>query len=193
MKNSFLIKTIVLLSLLLPIICGAAETGPQDLKNLELAIELSRQALENGDPPFAAVLVGPDGKVMMTQKNLTQKTHNFIDHAELLLAQKASNSYDRKFLQKCTLYSSMEPCAMCATVIYFAGIGRLVYGATQADIYEILDHQGFFPRINISAREVMTRTSQPAEVIGPLLREQARRLLQDTRTKMLKNRLPTAQ
>ncbi len=191
MKNRFLSKITVLLVLLLPIICGAAETNPQDLKNLQFAIEFSRQALENGDPPFGAVLVGPDGKVLMTQKNMTQKTHNFIDHAELLLAQKASNSYDRKLLQKCTIYSSMEPCAMCATVIYFSGIGRLVYGATQADIYEILDPQGFFPRINISAREVLTRTSQPAEVVGPLLREQARQLLQDTHTKMLKNKLPT--
>ena len=52
-------------------------------------------------------------------------------HAERLLASRAARAHDLAFLARCTLYTSAEPCAMCAGAIYWAGIGRVVYGQTE--------------------------------------------------------------
>jgi tRNA(Arg) A34 adenosine deaminase TadA len=52
-------------------------------------------------------------------------------HAERLLATWASRAHDTEFLARCTLYTSAEPCAMCAGAIYWAGIGRVVFGQTE--------------------------------------------------------------
>ena len=57
-------------------------------------------------------------------------------HAERLLASRAARAYDLKFLARCTLYTSAEPCAMCAGAIYWAGIGRVVYGQTEKALKE---------------------------------------------------------
>jgi len=105
----------------------------RDLKFLGKSVRLSIQAKERGEHPFGALLVGPDGDVILTGFN-SFKEHKGAGHAETNLARDAASKFDPEFLRKCTLYTSIEPCAMCAATAYWAEIGTLVYGATEADL-----------------------------------------------------------
>ena len=78
-------------------------------------------------------------------------------HAETQVAEKASQQYSKDFLKDCTLYTTAEPCAMCAGAIYWAGIGRVVYGMSEKDL---LAHTGADPQnptFDLPCREVFAR------------------------------------
>ena len=83
----------------------------------------AREAAAHGHHPFGAVLVGPDDRVLMRQGNL-----DTVRHAETELARRAAAAYEPEFLWTYTLVSTGEPCSMCTGELYWANIGRLVYG-----------------------------------------------------------------
>ena len=83
------------------------------------------------------------------------------------VAEKASQQYSKEFLKDCTLYTTAEPCAMCAGAIYWAGIGRVVYGMSEKDL---LAHTGADPQnptFDLPCREVFARGQKEIEVVGP--------------------------
>jgi tRNA(Arg) A34 adenosine deaminase TadA len=81
-----------------------------------------------GEHPSGAVLVGPDGKVLLEERMLSNSQREDHGRAERILAGKARERYDSAFLLDCTLYSSAEPSVACAGAAYVAGIGRVVFG-----------------------------------------------------------------
>ena len=87
---------------------------------LRCAIDESRKARAAGNHPFACILVGPDGTVLMTQHNAYMPDHDMTGHAERVLMTRASTSLPKELLKDCTIYTSAEPCAMCAGAIYVA-------------------------------------------------------------------------
>jgi tRNA(Arg) A34 adenosine deaminase TadA len=93
------------------------------------AFDVARQAKERGDHPFGCVLISRSGEILMEQGNgFVSEGRDMTAHGERLMATRASKAYSPKFLAECTLYVSAEPCAMCSGAIYWAGIGRLVFG-----------------------------------------------------------------
>ncbi len=107
-------------------------TLEQDLEFLRRSFDVARRAREAGDHPFGAILVGPDGEILREQGNgYRAEGGDRTAHAERLLASWAARTWTSRYLQRCTLYSSAEPCAMCAGAIYWAGIGRVVYGQSE--------------------------------------------------------------
>ena len=82
-------------------------------------------------------------------------------HAERLLATWASKTYGADFLAGCTLYSSAEPCAMCSGAIYWAGIGRLVYGQSEKDLKAATGAHEENPTLDLPCRDRLRR--RPAE------------------------------
>lgn len=98
---------------------------------LRRAIEISKEAREAGNTPFGALLVNKEGEIIMEQGNIEITEKICTGHAEATLAARASHEYSREFLWDCTLYTTAEPCAMCAGAIYWANIGRVVYGMTE--------------------------------------------------------------
>ncbi len=123
------------------------------------AIELARQARDRGDHPFGALLVA-DRRVVASARNAVNTESDVTQHAELRLVSKASKTVDQETLGRCTLYTSTEPCPMCAGAIYWAGIPKVVYG---------------FPAASLTA---MTDGGHghPFEVQGPVLETQARQV-----------------
>ncbi|MDB5407956.1 MAG: CMP/dCMP deaminase zinc-binding, partial [Rhodospirillales bacterium] len=85
---------------------------------LRLSFAVARRAREHGNHPFGAILVGPDGAVLMEQENAYLPARDMTAHAERVLMSRASIAYDPKFLAGCTMYTSAEPCAMCAGSAY---------------------------------------------------------------------------
>lgn len=155
---------------------GAAPgTGRDDHHFLRQAFALAVEARLEGNNPFACLLVGGTGEVLMKQKNqgLVPVPGRAI-HAETDLAREASTRFSPALLGSCTLYTSAEPCAMCAGAIYWAGIGRVVFGITERELGTITGNHPDNPTLDLPCREVFAHGQHPVEVIGPLLLDEAR-------------------
>jgi tRNA(Arg) A34 adenosine deaminase TadA len=140
---------------------------------LRRAFDVARRAQEHGNHPFGAILVDPSGKVMIESENGFMPDRDMTGHAERLLATQASKQFGPKILAGCTLYTSAEPCAMCAGAIYWAGIGRVVYGMTEGALKTITGDHPENPTLDLPCRVVFAAGQRPVEVIGPLLEDEA--------------------
>jgi tRNA(Arg) A34 adenosine deaminase TadA len=139
----------------------------QEQEFIRLSIQLSQQAMMKGNQPFGACIV-KDGKVLLTAENEIHTSHDKTQHAERLLASRASQQFDEDTLAACTLYTSTEPCAMCAGAIYWAGIRRVVFSCSQEAFAAIAGKA-----LDIPCREVLSYANHPMEVIGPVLESEA--------------------
>jgi len=140
---------------------------------LRRAFAVAAQAREAGCHPFGAILVGPDGQILMEQQNAYLPDRDMTGHAERVLCTRASTTYEPALLRQCTLYSSAEPCAMCAGAIYWTGIGRVVFGMTEHDLKVITGDHPENPTLDLPCRIVFAAGPRKVEVIGPLLQDEA--------------------
>ena len=96
---------------------------------MRLALAAARRALLHGDVPVGAAVV-KDGVVISRAHNPPEKGADPTAHAEILAIRKAAKKLGSWRLDGCTLYVTLEPCAMCAGAIVLARLPRLVYGAS---------------------------------------------------------------
>ena len=144
-----------------------------DVTHLRRAFAVARRAQEHGNHPFGATLVGPDGDVLIEHENGYLPDRDMTAHAERLLATAASRTIAPQVLARCTLYSSAEPCAMCAGAIYWAGIGRVVYALSERRLKAITGGHAENPTLDLPCRTVFAAGQRAVEVIGPLLEDEA--------------------
>lgn len=140
-------------------------------RDRELLYETARIASEaraGGNHPFGALLADGKGNILMEQQNDVVTGHNDCGHAETLLLMRASKEYDRDFLATCTLYTSIEPCAMCSGALYWANVGRLVYGLTEQRLLEMTGDNPENPTFDLPCREVLARGQKDIVVVGPV-------------------------
>jgi len=145
-----------------------------DKTHLLAAIELARRARENGNHPFGALLVDARGVVVLEAENSVLTESDCTNHAELNLVRAASRMFDQASLRDCTLYTSTEPCAMCAGGIYWSGIGRVVFALSSASLMEMVDDPDREFELALSCREVFARGGRSVDVGGPHLEEAGR-------------------
>ncbi len=141
---------------------------------VRLAIDVARQARAAGNHPFGAILVGPDGTVLMQAGNSHADAGDRTAHAERVLMTQASRAYPADFLAGCTMYASAEPCAMCAGSAYWAGIGRVVYGLSERDLGKLIGPHPENLTMDLPCRIVLGAGQRTVEVAGPLLEDEAR-------------------
>lgn len=146
--------------------------GLDDHRLLRRSFAVARAARAAGDHPFGAVLVGPDGAVLMEQGNVAS-SRDRTAHAERVLMGRASQAHPPGFLRGCTMYASAEPCAMCAGAVYWAGVGRVVYGLGERALKAVTGHHPDNPTLDLPCRTVFAAGQRPTEVVGPLLEEEA--------------------
>jgi tRNA(Arg) A34 adenosine deaminase TadA len=146
-----------------------------DARHLRRAFALAAEARANGDNPFGCLLVGADGSLIGERRNegLRPRPVRTI-HAETELARAASREHTPNELHTATLYSSAEPCAMCAGTIYWAGIGRVVYGISEHELRAITGDHPDNPTLDLPCRTVFAAGQFRVEVVGPALVEEAR-------------------
>lgn len=145
-----------------------------DLPHLRAAIDLARQARARGNHPFGALLVGADGRVLFEAENTVATGRDITGHAELNLVRLAAQRLDRAALAGSTLYSSTEPCPMCAGAIYWAGIGRVVYALSEQGLLALTEHSPANDALLLPCREVFARGLREVAVRGPLIEEEGR-------------------
>ena len=135
------------------------------------AIEEARRAKRNGNPPFGAVLVDAEGTLLSRAGNTEGRTGDCTGHAETNLVRQATQQYAPDRLRQTTLYASTEPCAMCAGAVFWARIGRVVFGLRAERHYEMKGEGG--RKLRLSCEEVLARGNHEVEVIGPVIEDEA--------------------
>ncbi|ESX67762.1 MULTISPECIES: nucleoside deaminase [unclassified Mesorhizobium] len=150
---------------------------PYDERLLRQAFEVARKARDAGEHPFGSLLADKDGNVLREQPNAYKAGGgDRTAHAERLLASWAGMNFSLEKLASCTLYTSAEPCAMCSGTIYWAGIGRVVFGQSEHDLKASTGAHVENPTLDLPCRIVFEAGQRPTEVVGPLLADEAAQL-----------------
>lgn len=138
-----------------------------DRKLLERTIQISQTSRLAGNHPFGALLASADGTILIEAGN-SAATDRGTGHAELNVARQASRLYQAEFLAACTLVTSVEPCCMCAGGIYWAGIGRLVYGMTEKRLATLTGDNPENLTMNMPCTQVFEAGQRKVVVVGPV-------------------------
>jgi tRNA(adenine34) deaminase len=113
------------------------------------ALKEARKAFELDEVPVGAVIVS-NQRIIARGHNLTEQLNDVTAHAEMQAFTAASNFLGAKFLDECTLYVTIEPCAMCAGAAYWTRIGKIVYGARdEKKGYTLLKGQILHPKTEV--------------------------------------------
>lgn len=137
-----------------------------DLKYLRETIELAKASRDSGNHPFGAILIGPDDEVLLQSGN-TFKKDKGVGHAEANVARAASRLFEVDYLKNCTLYTSVEPCCMCAGACYWAGIGTVVYGMTEKRLAVITGDNPENLTLDMSCEKVFKAGQREVKTRGP--------------------------
>ena len=108
-----------------------------DEHHLRRAIELAAAARAAGDMPFGSLLVGPDGDVLREERNTVATGRDITAHPELKLARWAASELELDAARETTMYTSCEPCPMCAGAISRSGLGRVVFALSGKELGEL--------------------------------------------------------
>lgn len=139
---------------------------------LRKSYDVALRSLTHGNHPFGAILVDQHGQVLAEQENGFMPSRDGTAHAERLLATHACTAFSADILRSATMYSSAEPCAMCAGAIYWAGIGRVVYGLSELRLRSITGSHPENPTLDLPCRKVFETGQRTVEVVGPLLEDE---------------------
>lgn len=155
----------------------AMSLAASDLALLRHAIELSAQSRADGHHPFAALVADEHGNIVTTAgNNSLPPAGDPTQHAELRAAAQAARLLTPDQLARCTLYTSAEPCCMCAGAIYWTNIGRVVYALSEHELLVLTGDHPENPTFSLPCREVLARGQRRIEVIGPMLEDEAARV-----------------
>ena len=125
-----------------------------DKEFMKLALDQARLAKDIGEVPIGAVIVR-NGQVIASAYNKRETFKNPLAHAEILAINKASERLDSWRLLDCTMYVTIEPCAMCAGAIVNSRIDRLVIGAMDqkmgacGSVVDLVRHEKFNHRVDL--------------------------------------------
>ena len=128
-----------------------------DKNFMRLALDEARKAFEEGEVPIGAVLIDEDGILISREHNRIEQLNDATAHAEILALRAASQKLKRRRLTDCTLYSTVEPCAMCAGALVLCRVKRLVYGATDSkfgaaeSLFNVVNNPALNHRLNVTA------------------------------------------
>lgn len=146
----------------------------QDLDLLRRTIALSAESRARGRHPFAALVADAQGRIIASAGNNSMPPEGDpTQHAELVAAAQAARRLAPDALARCTLYTSAEPCCMCAGAVYWTGIGRVVYALSESALLGLTGAHPENPTFSLPCREVFARGQRSVDVLGPLLEDEA--------------------
>jgi len=151
-----------------------AALDERDGRYLRKAIVWSHAARRRGNRPFGAVVVADDGEVLAEAYCNSAETGDVTGHAETnAVRMLGEHGIGRDRLAGATLYSSAEPCVMCAGAIFWANIGRVVFGIDARRLRVFRGEHGDQRDAELSCRDVFRASPHAIECIGPALIEEA--------------------
>lgn len=142
-----------------------------EIRYLRYAIMIADRARDHGNPPFGAVLVSSRGWILCEGESTQGKTHDCTSHAETNLLREATQRFSPKLLSHSILYTSSEPCPMCAGAIFWSGVGRVVYGLSSDRLRQLTRDRT--EQLFEHCSQLLSRGTHHVDVEGPLLEEEA--------------------
>jgi tRNA(Arg) A34 adenosine deaminase TadA len=143
---------------------GADPTPEQMVRHLRRANEIAQRAKRFGHHPFGCILVAPDNETVL----LEQGNVDTVNHAEATLVRVAWTNFTPEYLWDCALYTTFEPCVMCTGTMYWANIGRVVYGAAEKQLLELTGNSSQNPTLDVPCRYVFEHSQKNVRVWGPM-------------------------
>ena len=137
-----------------------------DISYLREAIAIAWESRKAGNHPFGALLVDPDGEIVVRAGN-THSVDKGIGHAELNVAREAAVRFAPEVLERSMLVTSVEPCSMCAGGTYWSGIGTLVFGMSEARLATLTGDNPENLTMDLDCRKVLAAGQRKVEVRGP--------------------------
>ncbi len=135
---------------------------PADQALLRRAIALADRAVTLGDAPYGSLLAGPDGAVLIEAHNTVRRDNDISAHPELKLARWAARELDPAAAARTTMYTSCQPCAMCAGGIVRSALGRVVY-AVSSEQFAGLDLEPDWPAVTQEGPALFEEARVPLE------------------------------
>ncbi len=139
---------------------------------LRRAIALAQSSRDEGQRPFGALVV-LDAEVLADSGRRPSGGRDATAHCEIRIVRAVAQQHPPAALARATLYASAEPCAMCAGAVYWSGIGRVVFGLSEAKLRALTGNHPENPTLSLPCRELFGRGQRTIEVIGPLLEHEA--------------------
>jgi tRNA(adenine34) deaminase len=143
-----------------------AELRPdEDAAWMEEALEQARQAATAGEVPVGALVI-KDGKVLGRGQNRNLRENDPTAHAEIIALRQAAAALGNHRLTGCAMFSTIEPCCMCAGALVHARIARLVYGATDpkagaaGSVIEVINHSQLNHKMEVKAGVLAARCAE---------------------------------
>ncbi|MES2946122.1 MAG: nucleoside deaminase [Pseudomonadota bacterium] len=146
-----------------------SELDERDGQYMQQAIAWSRTARERGNRPFGAVIVSAEGQVLAEAYCNTSETGDCTGHAETNAVRQVSPHVSRELLAAATLYSSAEPCVMCAGAIFWSNIGRVIFGIDALSLRSFRGERAEQRDAELSCRDVFAASPHRIECIGPVM------------------------
>lgn len=140
---------------------------------LRKAFDIAKRSKAKGNLAYGCLLVDENNTILLEGENSVLTKNDALGHAEINLIREASTLYPPDFLNKCTIYTSDEPCPMCSSAIFWGGIGKLVFGLSKARFYQEFGHDNPNIDFNIASREILKAGGRKVQIEGPILEEEA--------------------
>ncbi|SEG69410.1 tRNA(Arg) A34 adenosine deaminase TadA [Actinacidiphila yanglinensis] len=118
-----------------------------DEELLRRAVAIAADAVTLGDAPYGSLLAGPDGAILVEAHNTVRRDNDISAHPELKLARWAARELDAQTAARTTMYTSCQPCGMCAGGIVRSGLGRVVYALSTEQLVELNPESGAWPAV----------------------------------------------
>lgn len=149
-----------------------------DSEYMQIAIEVAMKSRDKGNHPFGAILVSKEGEILLTAENTVETERDITGHAELNLIRAASQRFDPDFLAACSIYTSTEPCPMCAGAIFWGNVRHVVFGLSEIAFYAIIQ-ENTEEAIILPCRDLFDKGRKAIQVDGPILEEKALKVHED--------------
>jgi len=138
---------------------------------MRVALEMAARGMASGGPPVGACLVR-DGEVLVKGHNSVIGELDITAHAEIVVIREACRKLRLLDLSDCVLYVTVQPCSMCLSATYYAGIREIIYGASIADMQRVTGSE-----ISVSPEQLFADTVNRPVLVGETLADECRALL----------------
>ncbi len=146
----------------------------EDLGFLRESLRVAERSRAEGSHPFGSLVVDARSRIVSSFGNNSLPPHGDpTQHAEMRAVAAAARLLGPEGMRGSTLFTSAEPCAMCAGAAYWTGIDRVVYALSETRLLSLTGAHEENPTLALPCREVFARGQRTVQVIGPMLEDEA--------------------
>lgn len=153
---------------------------------LRRCLEISKESVEGGNHPFGALIADKDGNILIESTNIEVTEKDCTGHAETTAMKLAGKKYSKDFLWSCTLYTTAEPCCMCAGAAYWGNIGHIAYEISEKQLLQLTGAHEDNPTFDNPCRNILANGQKKIKVDGPIASQRLAEEIADVHRKYWK-------